>query len=56
MDGLVAGLGGAGPAGFRKYFFVAKADQTVVMVESRGSPLAASLRSRPGWTEPLEGS
>ena len=39
-------------SGFHKYMHVTQARQTVVMVESRGSPLAAELRGRPGWTEP----
>lgn len=43
----------AGPgSGFEKYFYVARADQTVVMVAGREVPLAALLRARPGWTEP----
>ena len=40
--------------GVRKYFFVAKANQTVVMTEGRDTPLAEALRKRPGWTEPIE--
>ena len=56
IDGLVAQLGGEKPAGFRKYFFVAKADQTVVMTSWRTAPLAEALRQRGGWTEPVEGS
>jgi hypothetical protein len=39
-------------AGFRKAFFVTRADQTVVMVSDRDAPLAAELRARPGWREP----
>lgn len=56
VDDLVAGLGGAAAAGFRKYFFVAQADQTVVMASGRGAPLAEALRGRRGWAEPVEGS
>ena len=56
VDGLVTELGGPDAAGFLKYFFVAKADQTVVMTRHRTAPLAAALRSRRGWTEPVEGS
>lgn len=41
-------------AGFLKYFYVAKADQTVVMARGRGTPLALALRGRRGWTEPEE--
>jgi hypothetical protein len=43
-------------AGFRKYFYVQKADQTVVMALGRDTPLALALRGRRGWTEPSEGS
>ena len=43
-------------AGFRKYFYVAKADQTVVMALGRDTPLALALRGRKGWAEPMEGS
>ena len=43
-------------AGFRKYFYVQKADQTVVMVIGRDTPLALALRARKGWMEPTEGS
>ncbi|CAN5729638.1 hypothetical protein BH20GEM3_BH20GEM3_08880 [soil metagenome] len=41
--------------GFAKYLYVTKADQTVVIVTSRGTPLAQALRARPGWSEPVEG-
>ena len=43
-------------AGFHKYFYVAKADQTVVMTLGRETPLALALRGRGGWIEPTEGS
>jgi hypothetical protein len=39
-------------SGFAKYMHVVQAKQTVVMIESRDSPLAAELRGRPGWREP----
>jgi hypothetical protein len=39
-------------AGFHKYMHVTQAEQTVVMVRHRDSPLAAELRGRPGWAEP----
>ena len=41
-------------AGFHKYFYVAKADQTVVLATGRDTPLAGALRDRPEWTEPVE--
>ena len=39
-------------AGFAKCLYVTRAEQTVVMVRDRASPLAAELRGRPGWREP----
>jgi len=39
-------------SGFAKYMHVVQAKQTVVMVESRDSPIAAELRGRSGWREP----
>ena len=41
-------------AGLHKIFYVAKANQTVVMATARDAPLAAALRARPGWSEPVE--
>ena len=38
-------------AGFHKYMFVTQAKQTVLMLTSRESPLAADLRGQ-GWMEP----
>jgi hypothetical protein len=38
-------------AGFHKYMFVTQARQTVLMLTTRDSPLAADLRGR-GWVEP----
>ena len=40
-------------AGLRKSIYAAKADQTVVLVTRRDSPLAAGLRAR-GWQEPRD--
>jgi hypothetical protein len=56
VDAALKALEGRGvsreEAGFHKYMHVTQAAQTVVMVQSRQSPLAAELRARPGWTEP----
>ncbi len=41
-----------GDAGLYKCMYVTRADQTVLMTESRGTPLAAEMRGRPGWREP----
>lgn len=43
-------------AGLEKYIYVTQGNQTVVMVASRDARLAESLRRRPGWLEPVEGS
>jgi hypothetical protein len=43
-------------AGLRKFFYVSRADQTVVMVVSRDAPLGRALRGRKGWSEPIDGS
>ena len=55
VDRLLAELGATpAQAGLHKYLFVTKADQTVVMVASRSSPIAGALRGRSGWMEPME--
>jgi hypothetical protein len=41
--------------GFVKYLYVTKAEQTVVMLSGRHTPLARALRARPGWSEPIQG-
>lgn len=56
VDQLLAELSAAhGEAtGFLKYLYVTRAEQTVVMVTDRTSPLATALRGRRGWNEPGE--
>ncbi len=39
-------------AGLYKCMYVTRANQTVLMTESRDTALAAEMRGRPGWTEP----
>ena len=39
-------------AGLYKCMYVTRADQTVLMTESRDTPLAAEMRGRAGWREP----
>jgi hypothetical protein len=39
-------------AGLYKCMYVTRADQTVLMTESRDSELAREMRGRPGWREP----
>ena len=41
-------------AGLHKCFYVARADQTVVMATGRDAPLAAALRALRELTEPVE--
>ena len=41
-----------GKGGLYRYFYVSRANQTVVMTENSSSPLAELLRSRGGWREP----
>ncbi len=56
LEELKRAHGSAGAAGFQKYLHVSKANQTVVMVTGRDTPLAAALRGRAGWLEPTEPS
>ena len=44
----------ASEAGLHKVIYVARANQTVVMVTDREAPLAVELRRR-RWEEPREG-
>jgi hypothetical protein len=39
-------------AGLYKCMYVTRADQTVLMTESRDSALATEVRGRGGWAEP----
>ncbi|HVH12988.1 MAG TPA: hypothetical protein VM759_08050 [Longimicrobium sp.] len=39
-------------AGLYKCMYVTRADQTVLMTESRDTALAAEMRARGGWEEP----
>jgi hypothetical protein len=39
-------------AGLYKCMFVTRADQTVLMTETRDTPLAVEVRGRGGWLEP----
>lgn len=56
VDAALAALAARGidraASGFRKAFFVTRADQTVVTVAARESALAAELRALAGWREP----
>lgn len=52
VDALKARGIGRDEAGLYKGMYVTRADQTVVMTESRTSPVAGELRGRAGWSEP----
>jgi hypothetical protein len=39
-------------AGLYKCMYVTRANQTVLMTETRDTALAAEMRGRPGWMEP----
>lgn len=39
-------------AGLYKCMYVTRANQTVLMTESRDTALATEMRGRPGWSEP----
>jgi hypothetical protein len=54
VEGLARAFRSREEAGLHKYFYVSRANQTVVMVENSDAPLARELRRRPGWTEPHE--
>ena len=55
IEQLVRDSGGTPEkAGLQKYFYVAKANQTVAIVSKRDSPLAVALRAKTGWMEPIE--
>jgi hypothetical protein len=55
VDRLLARLGlSPDDAGLHKQLYVARADQTVVMVRDRDAPLARALREASGWVEPVE--
>lgn len=56
VEAAVAALAARGlsreAAGLYKGMYVSRADQTVVMTETRDSPLAQELRAGAGWSEP----
>lgn len=56
VDSLARELGGAARAGLHKYLVVARAEQTVVMLDGAETPLAHALRGRAGWVEPATGA
>ena len=56
VDSLLKELGTEPEAaGLHKYFYVAQAHQTAVMLAGGDVPLAAALRGRKGWQEPAAG-
>ena len=55
VERLVAAAGGGETAGLQRSIYVTRANQTVVMVTGRETPLARALRAA-GWEEPQEDS
>lgn len=55
VERIVASSGGAAAAGLQRSIYVTRANQTVVMVTGRETPLARALRAA-GWDEPQEGT
>lgn len=51
----VSRLGSREAAGLHRYFFVSRANQTVVMATHADAPIARALRALPDWDEPSEG-
>lgn len=60
VEDALARLAAAGvtreASGLRRVLYVTRADQTVVMLDGPGAPLAAALRALPGWREPGAGA
>lgn len=52
LDALAKRGVGRNDAGLYKCMYVTRANQTVLMTETRDTPLAAEMRGRPGWSEP----
>lgn len=52
VEVAVRELGPPERSGLHRFFFVARANQTVVMTVDSESPLANLLRVRAGWMEP----
>lgn len=52
VEAALVRLGSPADAGLHRYFFVSRADQTVVMAAAPDAPLAALLRAGRGWSEP----
>ncbi len=50
----VARLGSREAAGLHRYFYVSRANQTVVMATHADAPIARALRAHPAWDEPSE--
>jgi hypothetical protein len=52
VERALRNLGSPERAGLHRYFYVSRADQTVVMTLAPDAPLAVRLRGEAGWTEP----
>jgi hypothetical protein len=54
VEAAIAHHGSPERAGLHRYFYVSRANQTVVMTVDQDSPLAAVLRELGGWSEPRD--
>jgi hypothetical protein len=52
VEDAVRQIGSEEQAGVHRHFYVARANQTVVMTIDAASPLASRLRQERGWSEP----
>ena len=52
IERIVARVGDSQRAGLHRYFYVSRANQTVVMTATVDAPLAQALRLAGGWAEP----
>ncbi|MQA89628.1 MAG: hypothetical protein GEU90_05270 [Gemmatimonas sp.] len=52
IEEAVKALGTRENAGLHRYYYVKRANQTVVMASGVDSPIARVLRERAGWKEP----
>jgi hypothetical protein len=52
VESALRDLGSPARAGLHRYFYVSRANQTVVMTLAPDAPLAVRLRKVAGWSEP----
>jgi hypothetical protein len=52
IEQLLREAGPNEPTGLRRYYYVSRANQTIVMTTDANAPIARRLREREGWREP----